>query len=133
MRVALPVWNGRVSPVFDTARHLLILDIDAGQTVSRSEAGSDETLWPLKVRRLSGLGVQVLICGGISPGLADMIGAYGIRVVPGVAGNAEEVIKAFVSGQIQSSRFFMPGWRACAPARRRGGRRGRFRGRRVVF
>ena len=31
MKLAIPVWNSRVSPVFDTATQILVVDIDDGQ------------------------------------------------------------------------------------------------------
>ena len=120
MRVALPVWNGRVSPVFDTARHLLIADIEGRELKSRSEIALVEIVWPARVRRLVNSGVEVLICGAISRGFSTMITASGIRVIPGIVGDVDEVLRAFTLGQIPSPQFFMPGWG--------GGRRRRFRG-----
>jgi len=35
MKVAIPIWNGRVSPVMDTACRLLVVDFADGREVSR--------------------------------------------------------------------------------------------------
>ena len=39
LRIAVPVWEGRVSPLLDVAERLLVVDVDAGQEVSRSLEG----------------------------------------------------------------------------------------------
>ena len=47
MKVALATWNGRISPGFDIARQVLMLDAEEGRVVARCE----ETL-PGTERRL---------------------------------------------------------------------------------
>jgi predicted Fe-Mo cluster-binding NifX family protein len=37
MKVALATWNGRISPVFDVARQVLLLDVEEGRVVARCE------------------------------------------------------------------------------------------------
>ncbi len=117
MRVAVPVWEKRVSPVFDTARRLVMVDLEGDEPASRITLPLTEPFAPRRARLLRIWGVEVLICGGISPYLARLIAAYGIRVVPGVRGDAEEVLRAFRRGRIPSPAFTLPGWRS---GRRRG-------------
>jgi predicted Fe-Mo cluster-binding NifX family protein len=119
VKLALAVWNGRISPVFDTSRQLLVLEVEGGEALSRREheIAAEEAF--AKVARLAELGVEVLICGAVSRPLAEMIAIRGIRLVPFVAGDAEEVLAAFLAGNLPSSGMTMPG---CC------GRRLRFRG-----
>ena len=35
MRIAIPVWGNKVSPVFDTSEHLLLVDIENGIEINR--------------------------------------------------------------------------------------------------
>jgi len=119
MKVAIPVWQNRVSPVFDTAARLLLIEDEGGD---RLEAPLVEANPARRVGRLVELGVAVLICGAISRPLAMMVQASGIRLVPWVAGEVDEVLAAFSGGAFPSEAFMMPGCR-------RGGGRGR-RGRR---
>jgi len=129
MRIALPVWEGRISPVFDTAANLLVVDADGVQTSQRREETLHESFPPRRAVRLSELGVEVLICGAISQPLAAMVAAYGIQVVPFVSGEVNEVLTAYVSGRTDvpdiRTRFGMPG---CCGRRGRFGRGGRGRG-----
>lgn len=118
MRIAVPVWNGRVSPVFDTARRMMVTDVENGRRILNSEVQLGGVMPHERMRSVVGLGATVLICGGISPELAAMLGSAGVRVIPGMSGDVDEILDAFVSGRIQSPTYFMPGWRGWR--RRRG-------------
>jgi len=124
MTVALAVWDDRISPVFDTAGTLLVVEIEDGQVTGRREEPVSADLPTEKVARLKALGVETLVCGAISRPLAEAIAAEGIRLVPFVAGSLEEVIAAYVEGLLPGPTFAMPG---CG--RRRRDRFGRGRGR----
>jgi predicted Fe-Mo cluster-binding NifX family protein len=121
MRVALTAWDGRISPVFDTARRVLIVDVEDGLSVRRMEEPLEEGLPDRRLARLTALKVETLICGAISRPLADMVQAAGLQLVPFVAGPVEEVLRAYVNGSLPAAVFQMPG---CCGARRRfrGGR-----------
>ena len=116
MKVAVPEWEGRVSPVFDTARHILCFEVggDAIHAAGEAEALSDQPLGAIPT--LQGLGVNVLLCGAISRPLAAMIAAAGIRVLPFLAGDVQEIVNAFAEGRLDGADFQMPGY--CGQARR---------------
>jgi len=121
MKVAIPTWSGRVSPVFDVAQRLLLVDLDGEAEVGRHEVVLKETDLAARARLVAQLGVEVLICGGISRPLEAMLVSAGLRVIPHTCGMVEEVLRAFASGRLTDSTFLMPG---CC------GRRRRFHGRR---
>ena len=89
MKIALPIWNGRISPVFDTARELLVIEAQDGMEIARSRHALDGSLLPQRAARLAELRVDVLLCGAISRPMAGMLAAAGIKVVPFVAGEVE--------------------------------------------
>jgi len=120
MRIAIPIWQSRVSPVFDAARRLLIVDVEEGRETARTEETISEISPPRKARRLRELGVDVLICGAVSRPLAALIAQSGVRVVPWIAGDVEEVLKYYIDGRMPDPRFLMPG---CGRYWGRGGRR----------
>jgi predicted Fe-Mo cluster-binding NifX family protein len=125
MKIAIPEYKGRVSPVFDTCQMLRIFEMDRGHIAARS--GTDDwSCLPLELRtnRLRQLGIDVLLCGGVSDWLARQIEAQGIRLVPWLVGDVDDVLRAFIDGGLPDRRFAMPGswgkghgWRF----RRRGG------------
>lgn len=126
-RVAIATWNGRVSPVFDTATQVLLVDFGDSGEVSRSTAAIAEAMPHRRILRLSELGADVLICGAISRPLAAMAEGAGVRIMPWIAGDVEEVLEAYVAGRLPGPQFMMPGCfcRGCGFGR---GGRGRGRG-----
>jgi predicted Fe-Mo cluster-binding NifX family protein len=109
MRIAIPTWNGRVSPVFDTASRLLVVETGEHGEHSRFETDISEYFLPSKVIGLTGLGVKTLICGAISRPLAFMVTNAGISLIPWISGKVEDVLGAFLSGTLFDLRFTMPG------------------------
>ena len=127
MKVAIPTWNSRVSPVFDVAKRLLVVTLDGDGEVGRAEAALQETQLAARVKRVMQLGVDVLICGAISMPLEAMLASAGMRVIPHTCGTVEEVLQAFASGRLTDATFLMPGCcgrRRCFRGRHRGGRAG---------
>ena len=120
MKVAIPTWTGRVSPVFDVAKRLLVVELKGDGQVNREEAAIEEAQLLPRAKRVAQLGVDVLICGAISMPLEAMLVSAGVRVIPHTCGMVEEVLQAFASGRLTDKTFLMPG---CC------GRRRRFRGR----
>ena len=120
MKVAIPHWQGRVSPVLDAAGRFLLVTLEQGQETAREDAPL-EASGPLeRTRRLSQLGVEAVICGVMSRPLALALDSAGIQMMPHVCGQVEEVLAAFVNGRLNEDAFLMPGCR---------GRRRRLRGR----
>jgi predicted Fe-Mo cluster-binding NifX family protein len=109
MLLAIPVWNDRVSPVFDTACQLLLVEVEGGIPRGRRTEEIPDLLPGRRVQRMGELGVELLICGGISRPLAMMLGAAGVRIVPWVAGPVEEVLQGYLDGQLPHPRWMMPG------------------------
>ena len=109
MKVALTVWENRISPLFDSARTLLIVDV-----VDRTATGRDFEAFHYespfsRAARLSDLGVKVLICGAVSDLFANIIETHGIRIIPFVKGAVDEVLDAYLTGELCDSKFRMPG------------------------
>ncbi len=116
MKTAIPIWNGRVSPVMDTACHLLVTEIDTGKEISRTIITLPPTNASQRASFLSGLGIDTLICGAISYQLNQMLKSWGIRTYPWIRGEVEEVIAAHSAGAIQNDKYLLPG---CGRRRRR--------------
>ena len=132
MKIAIPVWNDRVSSAFDFAHRLLLVDIENGKEMNRSEVALESQSLSLRASRLKSLGVDVLVCGAISRLLANMVIASGVEVLPYVTGHVDNVLQAYMTGQLVRPEFSMlgcwPGARRCfgrwrQGCRWRGGRR----------
>jgi len=121
MRIGIPVWNGRVSPVLDCAGRLLVVESDGVVLGGRREVDIAGSTVHARANSLTAAGVDVLVCAGVSTPLAEMRGSCGLRIISGVAGEVDDVLVALVSGEVEAPRFAMPG---CCRRRRRGGRGG---------
>jgi predicted Fe-Mo cluster-binding NifX family protein len=111
MRLALTVWKDRISPVFDVARNILVVDVEDGIAVGRRNENFVEQDPFQKIARLVELRVQTLVCGAVSSPVAGAASAYGIRMIPFVAGDVDAVIDAFLTGSLLNPAFCMPGCR----------------------
>jgi len=120
MKVAVPIWNGRVSPVFDTAGNFLVIDFDKGREISRETVAVPELQIFQRCRKLRELGIEIIICGAISNPALSAVCAEGIRVIPWISGDIEEVVDSFLTGALPSNRFMMPGCRGRGRRIRRG-------------
>ncbi len=116
MRVAFACWQDRIAPVFDTTHRLLLVEVVARRVVSEVAATLAEDLPVQKVLRLVEWEVGTLVCGAISRPLQELVAAYGIEVIPFVAGDLRAVRQAWLDDRLQDEEFIMPG---CCRCRRR--------------
>jgi len=118
MKAAFAHWDHRIAPVFDIARRIHVAEAQSGRIVSETEQVLADDMPIRKALRLAELGVGTLVCGAISRPLQAIVAAYGIQVIPFVAGDLSEVIQAWLSGGLKGDTFAMPG--CCGRRRRRG-------------
>ncbi|MFO8083635.1 MAG: NifB/NifX family molybdenum-iron cluster-binding protein [Desulfobacterales bacterium] len=121
MRVAVTAWEDRISPVFDSARSLLIADIENELVVDRQY----KLFAPEPVSRLAdllrSLEIEVLICGAIAQTPSNIIEASGIKLISFIGGKIDDILKSYAKNGRIVPEFLMPG---CARQFRRK-RRGR--------
>jgi len=109
MKLAIPEWRGRVSPVFDVARNLLLVEVQDGSEQGRRRVHLAERETGPRANCVVGLGVDVLVCGAISWPLEMLLGAAGIRVISQTCGDVEQVLSAFIADGLNPNAFLMPG------------------------
>lgn len=123
MKAALTVWDGRIAPVFDVSREALVLTIEDGAITSRSSENIETPMASLKLERLTGLGIQTLVCGAITEPLQHELSVRGVKVIGFVAGEIDEVVKCLLDGTLPTRALSMPG--CCGRQHRFRGGRGR--------
>lgn len=121
MRIVIPHWQGRVSPVFDTAGACMLADVQQGREVLRQDLPLPEQSTSARAQALVRLGAEVLICGAISRELEAAIRAEGIAIHARICGEIDAVLEAYRHGRLDDTGFLMPG--CCGKQRRRGHRR----------
>ncbi len=109
MRIAVTIWEERVSPVFDSSGQLLIAEIKNDEIVNRREEPFNSEVPLLLVNRLNELSVDVLICGAISQMPATIIENGDILLIPFIGGIVNEVLDCCMRGKSPASEFLLPG------------------------
>jgi predicted Fe-Mo cluster-binding NifX family protein len=109
MRIAVTIWNDKISPVFDTASRLLIIEADNLNETARFKTNLYEKDISQRCLRIQALKVNALICGAISRPFSMLLMSAGIKIISGISGPAEDVISAYLHGSLSNSKFIMPG------------------------
>jgi len=109
MKIAIPIWEDKVSPVFDTALRLLVVEVDGNKEASRFIYYIGEQDLARKCQHIRTLDLDLLICGAVSHPFLHMLLASGLEVIQQISGKAEEVLEAYLKGNIYNTRFLMPG------------------------
>jgi predicted Fe-Mo cluster-binding NifX family protein len=109
MRIAISIWEDKISPVLDTASKLLIIENETEKEPSRFEAYLFKQDISKRCHFIRDLNIQVLICGAVSRQLSEMLKASEIEIISSISGPVEDVLEAYQRGALLSSEFFMPG------------------------
>lgn len=109
MKVAVTVWEERISPVFDASRRLLIAEIKDRRITDRSYVIFDPEMPSNLAKILSDLDVPVLICGAVSQVPATIMTKGGIRLISFITGEVDRVLEVYARGNSLAPTFVMPG------------------------
>jgi len=118
MIVAIPVSEGRIAPLFDVAKHLLVIEYQRTQEIRRREVHVGQATLLGRLRALSVNEVDVLICEAVSTPLEVLVTSEGIKVIHHICGPVDTVLEAYVAGRLAEDAFVMPG---CGGQRRSSG------------
>lgn len=108
-KVAITIWDHRISPVFDSGRTLLVAEIKNNMLASTSYLTFDFDRPSELVRMLRAEKVKVIICGAISEGPANMLVAAGFKLVSFITGDVRRILETIVNGLPLGEDFKMPG------------------------
>lgn len=109
MRVAISEWQGRISPVFDAATHLLIADVENERSTGKHTICLCSDGVQSRAQEVASHNVDMLICGAISRPLELALLNVGIEIIPQTCGEVETVLAAFAAGRFNQEAFLMPG------------------------
>lgn len=109
MRIAVSIWGDKVSPVLDTATKLLIIESGTQKKGSRFEVFLIKKDISQRCSFIRKLEIDVLICGAVSRLFSEMLKASGIKIISEISGPAEDVLEAYLNGNLLQPKFLMPG------------------------
>lgn len=107
MKIAVPVTSNRqIDGHFGHCEFYCVYTISEAKEIVETEIMESPKGCGCKSNIASVLaeaGVKVMLAGGIGGGAINVLNRNGIEVVRGCAGNADEVVKQFISGLVKDS------------------------------
>ncbi len=101
--LAITTFKSRISPRFDHADSILLVTIRDNEIADREKIRLVETNPIEKIKALSKMKVDVLICDGITNMCTQQLSVSKIKVIPWIRGETETVLKSYLSGSLKSS------------------------------
>lgn len=126
--IAIPVFQERISPLFDEARKFVLFEAGEGRIIQKSTVPMSGESSAMRVIRLREVGVTTIICGAVSGYLSGVIAEQGLILYSWQSGPVDEVIALYLSGGLKQAE-------GCGKPCRGTGRscgRGMFHGKRVL-
>lgn len=108
-RIAVPAFNGRVSPVLDTCTQLYMLPSSGASNTANGMLPMTGGSIFERAGVIRKHGIRLIICGAVSEAYYHLLREAGIELVCGVTGDIDEVVAAYRSGTLGHARFRMPG------------------------
>ncbi|MCR5669396.1 MAG: FKBP-type peptidyl-prolyl cis-trans isomerase [Butyrivibrio sp.] len=103
MRIAVTYENGEVFQHFGHTEEFKVYEVEDKKIVSSEVIGSEGSGHGALATLLAGKGIDVLICGGIGGGAQQALSENGIELCAGQAGNTDEVVEAYLRGELVDS------------------------------
>jgi len=100
MKIAVTYENGQIFQHFGHTEQFKVYTVEAGEIVSSEIIDTNGSGHGALAGLLSELDAEVLICGGIGGGAQMALMSAGIRLLGGVAGDADEAVKSYIAGTL---------------------------------
>lgn len=100
MRIAVTYENGEVFQHFGHTEQFKVFDVEDNKIVDARVVDTNGSGHGALAGILSAIKTDVLICGGIGGGAQMALANAGIKLYGGVSGNVDEVVKAFITGNL---------------------------------
>jgi predicted Fe-Mo cluster-binding NifX family protein len=110
-RVAIPVFESRVSPVLDSCQRMVVVDIENDCEIHRQELTLEKMSIHERIEVMARWGIRKIICAGVSDVMCRFLAGKKIALVSGIAGELEKVINAYICHRLDDACFIMPGKR----------------------
>jgi predicted Fe-Mo cluster-binding NifX family protein len=101
MKIAIPIYENRISPRFDFSPEMWIVEVERSKFVGQEKFFTANLNLPQRLEQITSNGVDKLICGGIDSFSRNQLGSRGIDVVQDVIGDAKIVIELFMRGRLR--------------------------------
>jgi predicted Fe-Mo cluster-binding NifX family protein len=101
MKIAIPLFKGRISPRFDVCPEIWIVELNNGEVINQEKWPMESFDLQQRLDQLTSNGVDKIICGGIDSFCIGQLGSRGVDVIHNVAGEAGEALNFFIRGVLR--------------------------------
>lgn len=98
-RIAIPVFEDRISNRLDCSENLLLVSLEKGEIIKREIVLLTHTGSSAKLNTLIGLKIDVLICNGITTFYSRRLSNTNIEIIPWVSGKIDEVLAWYLESE----------------------------------
>lgn len=102
-RIGIAYEDGQIFQHFGKTPAFLIAEAEGKQIISQEIVSTNGEGHSALFNFLSGLGVQVVICGGIGQGARDALVEGGMEVIGGQMGSTEAALMFYLNGDLRDS------------------------------
>ena len=103
MKIAVTYDDGNVFQHFGRTEFFKVYEVEDNKVVSSEVVSSNGTGHGALAGLLSGIDVDVLICGGIGGGAQAALAEAGVELCAGASGNTDEAVEAYLKGELVNS------------------------------
>ena len=105
MKIAVPTREGRVDDHFGHCAYYTIFDVIEGKITGSSKLASPEGCGCKSgiAAVLKQMGVCVMLAGNMGQGAKNVLESNRIEVIRGCSGDVEELVKAYLAGNISDN------------------------------
>lgn len=101
MRIAVTYEDGNIFQHFGRTEEFKVYDVEDNEVKSSTVINTNGQGHGALIGVLESIGADVLICGGIGGGAQSGIASMGIELYGGIAGDADEAVKAYLEGKLE--------------------------------
>ncbi len=101
MKIAIPIYENRISPRFDFSPEMWIVEVEKGEVVGQEKFSTADLNLAQRLEQVTSNRVDKLICGGIDSFSRNQLGNRGIDVVQDIIGDAGMVIDLLTKGKFR--------------------------------
>ena len=123
MKVAIALFELRVSPRFDCAPKMLIATVEKGKVINQDELDCERLFLAERLSHLCSSGINMLICGAIDDFSKQYLEERNVRVISWVTGETKDALNLLLKGKLKSNMIMKMGrcrghWRLRGKIRR---------------
>ncbi len=109
MKIAITSSGNKIATTFDFVDEIVLFDCNNKKIINEKRIVFMKQYIPWRAKILKELKVDIIICGAISNWSKIMLHHHGIKIISGITGDMEIVIKEFLNGNTHLDRYRMPG------------------------